>query len=70
MAANLDVSITHEGNFIDSFPFDKKVKSITWLDEPNKEAKYEQENGMLTVHSEYYRYGRHLVVRVAKIVTE
>ena len=71
MEANIDVALREEGNFIDTFPFDKKVKSITWLDEPNKELRYtENEDGTLTVFSEHYRYGKHLVVRVAKIVTE
>jgi len=71
MAVNLDVSLTQEGNFIDTFPFDKKIKSITWLDDPKKEVRFNVNNdGTVTVFSEHYDYGMHLVVRVAKIVTE
>ena len=71
MVASIDVQLNEDANFNDTFPFDKKIKSITWLDTPNKEVAYtDNGDGTITVHSEAYKYGSHLVVRVAKIVTE
>lgn len=71
MVANIDVQLRTEANFIDTFPFDKKIKSISWLDTPEMEVRFtENDDGTVTVQSDYYRYGTHLVVRVAKIVTE
>ena len=71
MSASVDVQLNVEANFIDTFAFDKKIKSIMWLDEPSKSVAYtENGDGTVTVNSEAYRYGKHLVARVAKIVTE
>jgi hypothetical protein len=71
MMASIDVQLNEEANFNDTFPFAKKIKSITWLDEPTQEVGYtDNGDGTITVHSQAYKYGTHLVVRVAKIVTE
>ena len=71
MMASLDVQLAQEADLTDTFSFDKKIKSITWLDSPDTEVKYtDNGDGTITVHSETYKYGTHLVVRIAKIVTE
>jgi alpha-L-fucosidase len=71
MVASIDVQLNEETDFNDAFAFDKKIKSITWLDEPMRAVKFtDNGDGTVTVNSEAYRYGKHLVVRVAKIVTE
>lgn len=70
MAANPDVVLFREGNFIDEFKFDKKIKSITCLDDPSVAFEFEQKDGVTTVKSVCYPYGMHLAVRVAKIEIE
>jgi len=71
MVASIDVQLKEVANFIDAFPFDKKIKSVTWLDEPEQQLRFiHNDDGTVTIHSNAYRYGKHLVVRVAKIVTE
>ena len=71
MMASIDVQLSEDANYNDTFSFDKKIKSITWLDTPEVSVRYtDNGDGTITVHSDAYTYGRHLVVRVAKIVTE
>ena len=67
MVASIDVQLNGDANFDDTFPFAKKIKSITWLD--NKApVSYEQNDGKVTVTTQPFFYGCHWVVRVAKIV--
>lgn len=70
MELHADVAISEGGELSDTFPFEKEVQSITWLDSPEKNLPFTQENGKLTVMGEPYRYGTHLVVRIAKIVAK
>ena len=51
------------------FAFEKKIKSISWLDDESP-APFEQKDGYVTVSPDQYRYGTHYVVRVAKIEVE
>lgn len=55
--------------FEDIFKLDKKIKKITWLDNGENVA-FEQIGERVTVKTVPYTYGRHLVIRVAKIETE
>ena len=55
--------------FEDNFKLDKKIKKITWLDNGENVA-FEQNEGQVVVKTVPYTYGRHLVIRVAKIETE
>ena len=67
--ASADVVKATKGDNVKQIAFDKKVKSIKWLD--NGEAlDYTQENGEVTLYCKPYFYGTHLVVRVAKIEVE
>ena len=71
MMASIDVQLNENANFIDTFAFDKKIKSITWLDDPKSAVRFtENGDGTVTVQSDAYKYGTHLVVRVAKILVE
>lgn len=70
MTADINVELTGEGKlYVDRFAFADKVKKITWLDNGD-ELKFEQSEDELTVHTVPFVYGRHLVVRVAKIECE
>lgn len=69
MAGSLNVALIEGGHFQDTFVFDRKVKSVTWMDN-GEAAEFEQKDGKLTVHTHPFKYGRSLVVRVAKIVCE
>lgn len=66
MVADINVALVNEAEYIDIFPLDECVQSIEWLD-TNEPVSFEQENGKVIVHTEPYRYGRNLVVRIAKI---
>ena len=71
MMASIDVQLKEDANFVDTFAFDKKIKSITWLDDPTTSVRFtENGDGTVTVQSDAYKYGTHLVVRVAKIIVE
>ncbi len=66
MAGSPDVALSSEGYYKDVFAFDREVSSITWLDNAQP-VDYEQRDGVLTVNTVPFIYGRSLVVRVAKI---
>lgn len=72
MALNPNVTIENSpDNYVDVFTLNKKIKSISWLDEPSTQLQFEQkENGETTVYSTPYRYGMQMVARVAKIQVE
>lgn len=66
MRADANVAQNEEADFSDVFELPKQIKSIFWMD--NGEAvDFTQEKNQVTVHTVPYRYGRNLVVRVAKI---
>jgi len=69
MCADLNVELHTEANYQDIFKLDKKIKKITWLDN-GEEVGFEQNGNDVVVKTVPYTYGRHLVVRVAKIETE
>lgn len=54
--------------FMDCFTFNKKITSITWLDNA-EEVAFKQDGNNVQVYTVPFQYGRQLVVRVAKIVT-
>ena len=67
--ASEDVVKATKGDSVKQIAFDKKIKSIKWLDN-GEELDYTQENGEVTLYCKPYFYGTHLVVRVAKIEVE
>ena len=69
MAGSLNVALAGDAKYQETFTFEPQVKSITWMDN-GQEVSYEHKEGKLTVYTEPFRYGRSLVVRVAKIVCE
>jgi alpha-L-fucosidase len=70
MSADLNVQSLTNAHYLDEFVFDKKVKSISWLDDKKATISCEQKDEKLLVHTSSFRYGAHYVVRVAKIEVE
>lgn len=66
MEANPNVALIQSADYTDVFYMEKKIKSVTWLDNDQPLA-YEQKHDQVTVHTQPFCYGRNLVVRVAKI---
>ena len=64
-----NVELIRSAVYEDNFILNKKIKTVTWLDNGENLA-FEQVNDRVKVHTIPYRYGTHLVVRVAKIETE
>ena len=69
MIANSHVAINRVGEFIDRFTLQEKITSVTWMDN-GAPVEFSQEGDAVTVHAGSFKYGRDLVVRVAKIVCE
>ena len=47
----------------------EKILSVKWMDN-DEEVAFEQEGDKVTIHTVPFRYGRSLVVRVAKMICE
>ena len=69
MMADENVQLAEGGDFTSTFALDQKILSATWLDN-GAEVKFEQQNGKTNLLTVPFTYGRHLVVRVAKLVCE
>ena len=69
MVSDSNVALYSEGFYEDSFAFDRKIKSVHWLDN-GKPIEFTQNGNDVTITTEPYVYGRNLVVRVAKIICE
>lgn len=68
-AGDAHVAIFEQKNYMDSFELQDTIKSVIWMDN-GKEVQFSQDGEQVTIYTEPYRYGRNLVVRVAKIVCE
>ena len=69
MMADPNVAKFGEADFKDDFELSDKIRAITWLDDGSKVA-FEQKGNQVEVKTVPFTYGRHLVVRVAKIECE
>lgn len=69
MMADENVQLAEGGDFTSTFALDQKILSATWLDN-GTEVKFEQKDGKTNLLTVPFTYGRHLVVRVAKLVCE
>ncbi len=70
MRGNANVQRDVENDpYLDQFKLDKKIASISWLDN-GEEVVFRQNGEDVTVETVPFRYGRQLVVRIAKIVTQ
>ncbi len=56
-------------DFTVTFPLNKTVKSVTWMD-TQEALSFTQKNGMVSVVTTPFTYGRQTVIRVAKLVCE
>lgn len=63
---NPNVTLWMETLHEDTFTFNRPVKHVTWLDS-GEEVPFEQTKDTLTIHTDAYKYGENMVVRVAKI---
>jgi len=67
-----DPNVTVETNpdgYTNRFPFEGKVRSVTWMDN-GEVLPFTLQDGTLTIQTTPFLYGRNTVVRVAKIICE
>ena len=70
MDGNVNVEVTKgDPNHNNVFDFDKKIKSIKWLDD-GLDVYFSQENGKTNIVTTSQFYGAHMVVKIAKIEVE
>jgi hypothetical protein len=69
MVADPNVALNSAANYESKFSLPEKISTICWLDN-GKQLPFQQDGENVTVQTEPYRYGRSLVVRVAKITVE
>ncbi len=70
MIGSPDVAMQFDYNPLDEFAFDKKIKSVTALEDASIVYEFEQKDGVVKINNPAYTYGNSLVVRVLKIETE
>lgn len=64
---NSHVAIFEEKDYLTTFELEDTISSVTWMDD-GTEVEFSQNGKQVSVVTVPYTYGRHLVVRVAKIV--
>jgi len=69
MMADENVQLAEGGDFTSTFALDKKVLSVSWLDN-GTDVQFAQKDGKVSVLTVPFTYGRHLVVRIAKLICE
>lgn len=69
MAGDANVALSAGADYQIAFPLREKVREVTWLDN-GEPVMYTQEDGRVVFTAVPYTYGRNLVVRVARIVTD
>ena len=66
MISDPHVAINGNSLYEDRFVLSDSIKSVYWMDDGSP-VEFEQKDDRVTVHTVPFRYGRSLVVRVAKI---
>jgi len=66
MSADTNVALEAEMNLKESFKFDKKIKSVAWLDS-KEELEFSQNGDEVTIKTKPFMYGESYIVRIAKI---
>ena len=70
MISDPNVAISEEDvTYIDRFKLSDKISSVTWMDN-GVPLEFAQVGDDVKIHTEFFKYSRQLVVRVAKIVCE
>ncbi len=69
MMGDGNVVISEDGSDDIAFTLPESVKSIRWMDD-NTELNWTQTAGEVCIQPNHFAYGRHLVIRVAKIETK
>ena len=62
----MNVTLASDYVFEENFKFDKKIKSVKWLDN-GKDVAFEQNGDEVHLTTVPFEYGKSLVVRIAKI---
>ncbi len=69
MMGDGNVVIAGDGSDSITFSLPADVQSIRWMDD-NTDLIWKQEEGKVSIQPNHFAYGRHLVIRVAKIETK
>ena len=69
MMGDGNVVIAGDGSDNITFSLSTNVQSIRWMDD-NTDLIWKQEDGQVSIQPNHFAYGRHLVIRVAKIETK
>lgn len=69
MMGDGNVVIAGDGSDNITFSLPTNVQSIRWMDD-NTDLIWKQEDGKVSIQPNHFAYGRHLVIRVAKIETK
>jgi len=69
MAADTNVDRFSDVEYLRKFKFDSVIESVEWLDD-KAPLSFEQKDGYAYIQTVPYKYGRNLIVRVAKITTK
>lgn len=69
MKSDKNVALYTAQEFVEHFEFPDDIQSFTWMDD-GTDVDYTKEHQSVTVRPMPFTYGKSLVVRVAKIVTE
>lgn len=69
MMGDGNVVIAGDGSENITFQLPETVESIRWMDD-NTDLNWKQEKGTVCIQPNHFAYGRHLVIRVAKIQTK
>ena len=66
MKAGVHVAEYRETEYTDIFELSENIESVIWMDNGDA-VDFEQKDGKVSIYTAPFRYGRNLVVRVAKI---
>ena len=66
MSSNENVALPGGGNFASFFPFNRTIRSVSWMDN-GCDIEFEQKDGLTRVQTKPFSYGRSMVVRIARI---
>ena len=69
MVADPNVALNGDEDYESKFRLPEKIRTVCWMDNGGS-VSYQQDGQDVIVHTKPYRYGRSLVVRVAKITVE
>ena len=69
MSADSNVALNASSSLEETFCFEGKIKSVSWLDN-GKPLDFVQDNNIATIKTVPFGYGESYVVRIAEIIVE